>query len=359
MTIPSGIVAELTYRCPLHCVYCSNPINLGAYRDELTGAEWQRVLEEARALGVVQAHFSGGEPLLRRDLEELVARASALGFYSNLITSALGLSAARAERLQAAGLDHVQISFQAAEGDLSNQIAGTPGFPQKVQAARMVKELGMPLTINVVLHRKNLDSIEHIIHLAEEVQADRLELANTQYYGWALKNRTALLPTMEQLQHAEEVVAAARMRLGKRMMIIYVIPDYYSRFPKPCMGGWGSSHLIVTPNGNVLPCLAAAQLPDLPSVNVREHTLPWIWQESPLFNRFRGYDWMPEPCKGCPRREIDFGGCRCQAFQLTGDAAATDPVCHLSPHHSLIEAAVHEANHLDRDSQAFLYRPKM
>jgi PqqA peptide cyclase len=343
MNRPFGMLAELTYACPLHCPYCSNPLNLTNYSEELATEEWQRVLAEARALGVLQLHLSGGEPLQRRDLVELVASARDLGFYTNLITSALGLSRRRAEELKTAGLDHVQISIQADEQSLSDRIAGTPSYERKVAAARMVKELDWPLTMNVVIHRYNIDRMGRILDLAEELGADRIELANTQYYGWARRNRAALLPSRAQLDRAEEVVRAARRRSKGEMEIIYVIPDYYSKYPKPCMGGWGKNQLTVTPNGNVLPCPAAHTL-DLPRATVRERSLAWIWDESPLFQRFRGTEWMPEPCRSCDRREIDFGGCRCQAFQLTGDAARTDPACHLSPDHEIVAEVVRAAN---------------
>ncbi|HEX5847772.1 MAG TPA: pyrroloquinoline quinone biosynthesis protein PqqE [Rubrobacter sp.] len=343
MDRPFGMLAELTYACPLHCPYCSNPLNLADYKDELDTEEWQRVLSEARALGVLQLHLSGGEPLQRRDLVEIVACARGLGFYTNLITSALGLSRRRAEELKSAGLDHVQISIQAEEQSLSDRIAGTPSYERKIAAARMVKEMDWPLTMNVVIHRHNIDRMGRILDLAERLGADRIELANTQYYGWARRNRAALLPTRAQLDRAEEVVREARGRLRDVMEIIYVIPDYYSKYPKPCMGGWGKNQLTVTPNGNVLPCPAAHTL-ELPRATVRESSLASIWAESPLFNRFRGTDWMPDPCRSCDRREVDFGGCRCQAFQLTGDAARTDPVCHLSPDHEIVAEVVRTAN---------------
>ena len=343
MDRPFGLLAELTYGCPLSCPYCSNPLNLADYRDELTTAEWQRVLTEAQELGVLQLHLSGGEPLLRRDVVEIVNSANELGLYTNLITSALGLSRRRAEQLRAAGLDHVQISIQADEAAVSDRIAGTPSFERKIEAARVVKKLGWPLTLNVVLHRQNIDRVADILRLAEELEADRIELANTQYYGWAWRNRDALLPSKAQLERAEAVVRAARVRLQGRMDVIYVLPDYYSQYPKPCMGGWGKRQLTVAPNGDTLPCPAAHALP-LPRASVREDSLARIWTESPLFQRFRGTDWMPDPCRSCPRREIDFGGCRCQAFQLTGDAARTDPVCHLSPDHGIVAEAVEGAN---------------
>jgi pyrroloquinoline quinone biosynthesis protein E len=292
---------------------------------------------------VLQLHLSGGEPLLRRDLAEIVRTASELGLYTNLITSALGLTSRRAGQLRAAGLDHVQISLQADEAALSDRLAGTPSFERKLAAARLVKELGWPLTLNVVLHRQNLDRVAGVLDLAEELGADRVELANTQYYGWALRNRAGLLPSRAQVERADAVVRAAHERLEGRMEVIYVLPDYHGRYPKPCMGGWGRRQLTVVPDGDVLPCPTAQSLP-LPRVSVREHSLAWIWGRSPLFQRFRGTDWMSEPCRSCDRRELDFGGCRCQAFALTGDAARTDPVCHLSPDHVIVADAVRAAD---------------
>jgi pyrroloquinoline quinone biosynthesis protein E len=355
MDSPFGLLAELTYRCPLACAYCSNPVDLASYGDELTTAEWQRVFAAAQELGVLQLHLSGGEPLLRRDLAELARTACDLGMYTNLVTSALGLSRRRAEELRAAGVDHVQVSVQADESTMSDDIAGIPSFERKVEACRLVKELGWPLTVNVVLHRQNIDRIGAILLLAEELGADRVELANTQYYGWAWRNRAALLPSRSQLEQAEEVVSAARKRLKGRMDVIYVLPDYYSRYPKPCMGGWADRQLTVAPNGDVLPCPAAHMLP-LPRASVRTDTLARIWRESPLFQAFRGTEWMSEPCRSCDRKEIDFGGCRCQAFLLTGDAARTDPVCHLSPDHGIVAAAVQAANDEPRDI-ALIPRP--
>jgi PqqA peptide cyclase len=350
---PFGLLAELTYDCPLHCPYCSNPLNLGDYREELTTEQWRQVIAEAAELGVLQLHLSGGEPLQRRDLADIVRFASGQGMYTNLITSASGLSSRRAELLRAAGLDHVQISIQADERALSDRIAGMPSFERKLAAARLVKKLGWPLTLNVVLHRHNIDRIGRILDLAAELGADRIELANTQYYGWAQRNREALLPSRAQLEHAEAVVRAARMRLRGRMEMIYVIPDYYSKYPKPCMGGWGRRQLTVVPNGDVLPCPTAHTLP-LPRASVREHSLAWIWEQSPLFQRFRGTDWMGEPCRSCVRRDLDFGGCRCQAFQLTGDAARTDPVCHLSPDHGVVADAVRAASEAASSREAAL-----
>lgn len=357
MDRPFALLAELTYDCPLHCPYCSNPLALDDYRDELDTSQWQRVFAEAADLGVLQLHLSGGEPLQRHDIVDLVQEANRLGLYTNLITSGLGLSRRRAERLRAAGLDHVQISVQAAEQTLSDRIAGTASYERKREAARLVKELEWPLTFNVVLHRQNLDNIAAILDLAAELGADRLELANTQYYGWAGRNQTALLPTRDQLAHAEELVTEARERLAGEMEIIYVIPDYYSRYPKPCMDGWARRQLTVAPNGDALPCPAAQSLP-LPRASVREHPLEWIWESSPLFQRFRGTDWMPEPCQSCDRRDLDFGGCRCQAYALTGDAARTDPVCELSPDHHIVATAVETANQPEATGQdALVPRP--
>lgn len=350
---PFALLAELTYACPLHCPYCSNPLALEDYRDELTTHEWQRVFAEAADLGVLQLHLSGGEPMQRHDIVDLVSSASGLGLYTNLITSGLGLSERRARQLRDSGLDHVQISIQADEKALSDRIAGTASFERKHVAARLVKQLGWPLTLNVVLHRDNLDRIGGILQMAAEMGADRIELANTQYYGWAGRNRASLLPSRDQLERAEAEVQQARERLGGQMEILYVIPDYYSRYPKPCMDGWARRQLTVVPNGDALPCPAAQDLArglGLDHTSVLEHPLRWIWDESPLFQRFRGQEWMPDPCRSCERRDIDFGGCRCQAFALTGDATRTDPVCHLSPDHDLVETAVAAANDPARPS---------
>ncbi|WP_104101729.1 pyrroloquinoline quinone biosynthesis protein PqqE [Arthrobacter sp. 08Y14] len=347
MDNPYGLLAELTYSCPLQCSYCSNPLQLDDYRDELSTEEWKRVFTEAAGLGVLQLHLSGGEPLQRRDIVDLVQHANQLGLYTNLITSGLGLSTLRAEQLRKAGLDHVQLSIQADDQALSDQIAVTTSFERKQVAAGLIKSLGWPLTLNVVLHRQNIDRIGGILDMAEAMQADRVELANTQYAGWAGPNQAELLPTRNQLEGAEAVVRAARERIGDRMEIIYVMPDYYSMFPKPCMDGWASRQFTVVPNGEALPCPAAHEVArglGLPPATVREHSLQWIWNEAPLFQQYRGTDWMPDPCRSCDRKEIDFGGCRCQAFALTGEAARTDPVCHLSPDHGIVEAAVEAAN---------------
>jgi len=341
---PLGLLAELTYRCPLHCAYCSNPVNLDAHRDELTTEQWADVFSQAREFGVLQLHLSGGEPLARSDLRELVAHAHGLGLYLNLVTAALSFTKETGTVLAEAGLDHVQISVQDADPVSANAIAGVRGHDRKLAAAAVVKQLGLPLTVNVVLHRGNLDRIAEIIDLAEQMGADRLELANTQYYGWGLLNRNALMPSREQLDHAQAVAAEARRRLADKMTIVYIVADYHADRPKPCMNGWGSRQLTVAPNGEVAPCPVASVIPDLNPENVKDRSLKEIWYESESFNRFRGTAWMPEPCQSCPQKEVDFGGCRCQAYQLTGDAAATDPVCGLSPNRGLIDDALAAAN---------------
>lgn len=347
------LLAELTYACPLQCSYCSNPTELASIGRELDTADWLRVLREARAMGATQLGFSGGEPLIRRDLEALVAEGRALGYYTNLITSGIGMDEARLARLKAAGLDHVQISFQAANAELNNSIGGgADTFEKKKAMARAIKAHGYPMVLNIVLHRKNIDEIEEILAMAEALGADYVELANTQYYGWALENRAALLPTREQLVHAEKVTNEYRDRIGDRMQLIYVVPDYYEDRPKPCMSGWGDIFLTIAPDGTALPCHAARQLPGIDFPNVRDHGIDEIWCDSGAFNHFRGFDWMQEPCRSCTERFDDYGGCRCQAYMLTGDAYATDPVCDKSPHHGLITDAVARANAADADTRA-------
>jgi pyrroloquinoline quinone biosynthesis protein E len=331
------LVAELTYRCPLRCAYCSNPTQVQD-RAALTGTDWQRVLGEASELGVVQVHFTGGEPLLRDDLEALVARAAELELYSNLITSGLPLTRERLAGLAAAGLCALQLSFQAARPGSSAAIAGVDAFAHKLQVARWVRELALPLTVNVVLHRQNLDEVSQIIALAEELGAERLELANTQYLGWAYQNRAALMPSLAELDAARAVVAAARARLRGRMEILFVLPDYHGDRPRTCMSGWGERYIVVTPDGRAMPCHAAHILP-LAFPDLRAQSLPSAWHDSEAFQRFRGTDYLREPCRSCDQREIDHGGCRCQAFLLTGDATAADPVCGLSPSHGLVVEA--------------------
>ncbi|WP_051266511.1 pyrroloquinoline quinone biosynthesis protein PqqE [Nakamurella lactea] len=337
---PLGLLAELTYRCPLHCTYCANPLNLASYHAELDTDAWCRVLDQARDIGVLQVHFSGGEPLLRRDLETLVGHAHQLGMYINLITSGIPLAVDRLGALIDAGLDHFQLSVQDDRQAEADQVAGLRAHERKLAVAAKVKESGLPLSVNAVLHRGNVGRLLEIVEMAASLGADRVELAHTQFYGWALRNRAALMPTAEQVQAATLDAITARQRFGDRMEIVHIAADYHTNTPKPCMDGWGSRQLVVAPNGDALPCLAAAQLPDIQIPSTLEAPLSEIWYESPAFNRFRGTAWMPEPCQSCALREVDFGGCRCQAYQLVGDPAATDPVCTLSPHHERVAATL-------------------
>jgi pyrroloquinoline quinone biosynthesis protein E len=336
---PLGLLAELTHRCPLGCPYCSNPLALDPRDGELDTATWARVFREAAALGVLQIHLSGGEPGARRDLVEITAAAHAAGLYSNLITSAVGITEKTLGALSDAGLDHVQISIQDSRQKSADHIAGYDGaFARKRALAEEVVRLGLPLTVNAVMHRANIDRIGEMVELALALGASRVEIAHVQYYGWALKNRATLMPTREQVERAAALVEELRARHHGRIVIDAVVPDYYARYPKPCVGGWGRRSLNITPAGKVLPCHAAESIPGLEFWNVRDHSLADIWANSPAFNAFRGTAWMKEPCMSCPRREQDFGGCRCQAFALTGDAAAADPVCHLSPEHARVAA---------------------
>lgn len=341
---PLALLAELTHRCPLQCPYCSNPRELVRRAGELDTETWQRVLTEAAKLGVLQVHFSGGEPTARRDLEALVRHASQAGLYTNLITSAVQLDAPRLAALAAAGLDHVQISFQDADDGGGDEIAGYAGAQAKKRAvAALVIAQGLPLTANLVVHRRNLARLAPMIDMAVALGASRLEVAHVQYYGWGLANRAALLPTRAQLEAADTVVEAARARLKGRVVIDYVMPDYHARRPKACMSGWGRRFINVTPAGKALPCHAAETLPGIAFPSVTNMPLAAIWHESDAFSRFRGTAWMPEPCRSCDQREIDWGGCRCQALALTGDATRTDPVCALAPDHAVIERALAEA----------------
>ncbi len=333
---PYALLAEVTYRCPLHCPYCSNPTQY-PNGEELTTEEWRRVIDEAAGLGVLQAGFSGGEPLLRRDLAELIAHARAAGLYTNLITSGVGLDAKRAAELCAAGLDSVQLSFQADTAELGDAIAGTRAHALKIAAAQAAREAGLALSANIVLHRRNIDRLPELVAFAAALGAKRLELANVQYYGWAFTNRAQLLPTREQVQTAFARANAEKERRREQMEIFYVLPDYYEERPKPCLNGWGHRYLTVNAVGHVLPCPTASSIPGLQFENVRARDLAWIWAESESFQRFRGEEWMREPCRNCPERERDFGGCRCQAALLTGDPANTDPVCTLSPRRHLVD----------------------
>jgi pyrroloquinoline quinone biosynthesis protein E len=334
---PLGLLAELTHRCPLGCPYCSNPLALDRRDDELDAATWARVFKEAAALGVLQVHLSGGEPAARRDLVDITASARAAGLYTNLITSGVGVTPKLLAALADAGLDHVQISIQDSEEQSADHIAGYTGaYARKRALAADVVALKIPLTVNCVIHRANIGRIDELVTLALDMGAARVEIAHVQYYGWALQNRAALMPTREQVAAAVATVEALRARHHGRIVIDAVVPDYHARFPKPCVGGWGRRSLNVTPAGKVLPCHAAESIPGLEFWSVREHALADIWTSSPAFNAFRGTDFLPEPCRSCERREVDFGGCRCQAFALTGDPRATDPVCQLSPHHARV-----------------------
>jgi pyrroloquinoline quinone biosynthesis protein E len=367
MTVPRpyALLAEITYRCPLHCPYCSNPVAVesavlsgeqtGAtalrtahsttHNCELTTQEWKRVINEAAALGVLQIGFSGGEPLARSDLAELIRVAREAKLYTNLITSGIGLDDDRLGALRDAGLDSIQLSFQSDESNLADEIAGARAHERKLDVAAKIRATGIPLSLNFVIHRRNIDRLPQMIALAEALGAERMELANVQFYGWAFRNRAALLPTREQVDRARDVATAAKARLAGKIDIFYVLPDYYETRPKPCLNGWGQRYLTVNPIGDVLPCpTASSAIPDLRFENVRARDLDWIWQESESFNQFRGTEWMPEPCQSCPQREIDFGGCRCQAALLTGSAANTDPVCELSPNRAIVDAVLCDVN---------------
>ncbi len=341
---PLALIAEVTHRCPLHCVYCSNPMQLAGTKEELSTEEWTNVFQQCGKLGMLHAHFTGGEPLARTDLTELISAARAAGLYTNLITSGIGLSDQRLHALVNAGLDHIQISFQDSREDAANWIAGAKAHAHKIELSRVIRQYKIAFTVNLVVHRQNLDHLEEMIAFIEQLNPERVEIAHTQYYGWALANRAALLPTRAQLEQAVAIIGEAEKRLAGKIRLDSVVPDYYAKYPKACMGGWGRRLMLINPAGKVLPCHAAEVLPGLSFENVRDKTLQWIWQESSSFRRFRGEDWMPEPCRTCDRRTEDFGGCRCQAFLLAGDATVTDPACSLAPSHAIVESAVHEAN---------------
>lgn len=345
ISAPLGLLAELTHRCPLACPYCSNPLALEDRASELDAAAWASVFREAAALGVLQVHLSGGEPASRRDLVEIAASANAAGLYTNLITSSLGLDAKRLDQLKQTGLDHVQLSLQDVDAASADTIAGYPGaHARKLAFAQSVVERGFALTINAVIHRANIDRVTAFVELAASLGAGRVEIAHTQYYGWGLQNRKALMPTRAQVEAAMQAVEQIRPHYANRLVIDLVVPDYYARRPKACVGGWARRSLNVTPSGRVLPCHAAETIPGLEFWSVREHPLRQIWLESPAFNAFRGTGWMQEPCQSCAMRDIDFGGCRCQALAIAGAAAATDPACELSPHHArMLALADHDS----------------
>ncbi|MDX1633284.1 MAG: pyrroloquinoline quinone biosynthesis protein PqqE [Marinobacter sp.] len=356
---PLWLLAEVTYRCPLQCPYCSNPLDFAQTEQELTTEEWVSVLRQGRAMGAAQLGFSGGEPLVRQDLAELIAEARGLGYYTNLITSGIGLNETKVEAFRDAGLDHIQVSFQASDPELNNAVAGSrKAFEQKLAMARAVKEAGYPMVLNFVIHRHNIHQMSDIIDLCERLGADYVELATCQYYGWAFKNREGLMPSAGQLEIAEREVNAKRQRLadaGSAMKLIFVTPDYYEVRPKACMNGWGSLFLTVAPDGTALPCHSARILP-IEFPNVRNQSLQSIWYDSPGFNHYRGDSWMPEPCRSCDEKGKDFGGCRCQAYMLTGNADNADPVCDKSPHHDRILAARRAADHATAGLEELTYR---
>jgi len=361
---PLALIAEVTHRCPLHCVYCSNPMQLADTQSELSTDEWKSVFQQSGKLGMLHAHFTGGEPLVRADLTQLLAAARAAGLYTNLITSGIGLNEQRLKVLVDAGLDHIQISFQDSREEAANWIAGAKAHAHKLELSRAIRNHKIAFTVNLVVHRQNLDHLDEMIAFIEQLQPERIEIAHTQYYGWALANRAALMPTRAQLDKAVAIIAEAEARLAGKMRIDSVVPDYYAKYPKACMGGWGRRLMLVNPSGKALPCHAAEVLPGLSFENVRHKTLDWIWQESESFRRFRGEEWMHEPCRTCERSTEDFGGCRCQAFLLAGDATVTDPACSLAPTHDLVEVAVRKANepsvvHQPMSSSSFVQLQKL
>ncbi|HZP93946.1 MAG TPA: pyrroloquinoline quinone biosynthesis protein PqqE [Burkholderiales bacterium] len=353
---PLWLVLELTYRCPLACPWCSNPVDYARCENELTTEEWKRVMREGRELGALQLGFTGGEPMLRKDVEGLVGEAHRLGYYTNLITSGVGLSEARLAALKRAGLNQIQLSIQSSRRDLTDSLVGARAFDHKLKIARLIKAYGFPMVLNVPVCRQNVDLTAEILQMAEDIGVDYLEFANIQYYNWAMVNRNELLPSLEQLKRAEALVQQARRRLDGKMTIYFVIPDYYVERPKACMNGWGAIHLTIAPDGAALPCQEARVIPGLEFPTVREKSLAWLWNESPTFRKFRGDEWMKEPCRSCSEKKKDFGGCRCQALLLTGDAANTDPACARSPHHQLIVDAVARANDPSRVYQPLVMR---
>ncbi len=354
---PLWLLAEITYRCPLHCAFCYNPTDYDKHtKNELSTEEWIRALREARKMGAIQLGISGGEPLLRDDIEEIVAEAHKLGYYSNLITSGVGLTEKRIQAFKEGGLDHIQLSMHDITEEINNFITNTKTFELKKKVAAMIKDHGYPMVLNVVIHRYNIGHVDKILEMAEALGADYVELANTQYYGWSLVNRSQLMPTREQLAEAERMTNAFRERVGNKMKVFFVVPDYFADRPKKCMNGWGEVFMIVTANGDVLPCHSARALPGLTFPNVREHGLEWAWNESPAFNKYRGMDWLKEPCRSCDEKERDLGGCRCQSYLLSGDAEAADPVCTKSPHRHLIDEAIKDSENPLLREQPIIFR---
>lgn len=353
---PVGLLAELTHRCPLQCPYCSNPLELDRVNQELTTAEWQDVMRQAAELGILQIHLSGGEPTVRKDLEDIVEVAAKAGLYTNLITAGVTLTRDRLKRLMDLGLDHVQLSIQDVDdANAEKMSAYKNGLAKKRELGKWVRELGMPLTINAPIHRHNIENLPNIIAFAVEMGAERIEVANIQYYAWALKNRAALMPTRAQVLKSAEIVEAAKERLKGVLVFDFVVPDYYAKTPKPCMGGWGKGVMNVTPSGKVLPCHASETIPGLQFDNIRDRKLADIWLNGQAFNAYRGTSWMKEPCKSCPKAELDFGGCRCQAMAFTGDPTNTDPACKFSVHHAAFVAAA-EQESAETTPPPFIYR---
>jgi pyrroloquinoline quinone biosynthesis protein E len=354
---PLALIAELTHRCPLHCVYCSNPLEMQSRANELPTETWSQVFQEAAQAGVLQADLTGGEPLARPDIVELVRAARSAGLYVNLITSGLPLDEAKLAALVAAGLDHFQLSFQGAREETANEISGSKSHAQKLRVLDWLRHHRIAVTLNFVIHRRNLNQLEEMLALAESSCATRVEFANVQYYGWAFANRENLLPTRVQLDQSLAFIQREQERLQGKIRIEYVVPDYYAKYPKPCMGGWGRKLMLITPSGDALPCHAAQVIPGLAFENVKDHSLREIWQHSAAFQKFRGENWMQEPCKTCDRREQDFGGCRCQALLLSGDAAATDPVCSLAPLRPKVDAILAGVNSISAPVGAGLAPP--
>lgn len=356
ITPPRWLLAELSYQCPLQCPYCSNPLDYADAGKEISTASWKTVLSQARKMGAVQLGFSGGEPLTRQDLPELVQHAKTLGYYSNLITSGYGLTADKIATLKKCGLDHIQLSMQASDRQMNDYIAGTASFDEKIKVARLIKEYDYPMVLCVVLHRQNIGQIQQILQMAQDLNADYVELANTQYYGWAHHNRDLLMPSLAQYNEAEKVVNEWRQSHDDKMTLYYVVADFYGDRPKPCMNGWGSTFLTIAPDGVALPCHSARQLPGLDCPSVEDFSIEDIWHKSKAFNFFRGDDWMQEPCKSCPEKTKDFGGCRCQAYLLTGDMYSTDPVCSKSPKHFVVEDAIAAAQNCTDSEQPLVFR---
>ncbi len=352
------LTLELTYRCPLHCPWCSNPLDFDKFKNELSTEEWKKVLREGRAMGSLQLGFTGGEPMLRDDIEELVAYSDGLGYYTNLITCGVGLTSERLKELKKVGLKQIQLSIQSNDRETTNKLVGADVFDQKLEIAHEIKAQGFPMVLNVPVCKQNVRQTGNILKMAEDIGADYIEFANVQYYNWALLNRAEFLPTREELEAAEETVKITRERLGKKMAIYFVIPDYFDVRPKACMNGWGAIHLTIDPDGAALPCQESRVIKGLDFPNVREHSLDWIWNESPVFNSFRGHEWMKEPCRSCDEKGKDHGGCRCQAFLLTGDAANADPVCSKSSMHGVIESAVAESADPNRVRRPLVFRKK-